>query len=121
MEVALASAYAVLLTLVACGFQLMARQAERDAVDPSPSAPRGAKNTELSRADPSLAHLHAAKFHRGLAFAVLICALYILVVIGVRNPTAPAVGALCLAAAPPLSLLLRALRKRSNRPDIRLN
>jgi hypothetical protein len=98
-EVLLAGGYAFVLVLAGTAFERMASHAERDAFDSEPSGLRAGRRTPRSaRDDPSFAHLHAARFHRGLALILCVCAVYILVIVAARHP-APAPLAVLAGAA----------------------
>jgi hypothetical protein len=100
-EVFFAAGYAVVLALAGRGFEWMADQREREAID-SGSTSIGCEQKEaLRQNDPSVAHLEAARFQRGLALVVSFCAIYILFIVALRNPGWSSVGLLCTAACGP--------------------
>jgi hypothetical protein len=98
LEVFLASGYAIVLVLIGCGFEWMALQKEREAI------------ASADPIDPSLTHLKAAQFHRGLALVVCSCAIYILIIVAVRHPALPSLGLLCTVACAPALLISRIAR-----------
>ena len=100
-EVFLAGAYAAALAFIGCGFEWMAAQREREAVDPPSRSIGGEREDGHRQDDPSFAHLGAAKFQRGLALVVCFCAIYILFVVALRHPAWSSVGLLCIAACGP--------------------
>lgn len=99
-EVLFAAVYAIGLALVGGGFEWMAVRTERDAAAPARPFP-GGEQAGPEQSDPSLAHLHAARFQRGLALVVCLCGFYVLIVVGVRHPVWPSLGLLSAAACVP--------------------